>query len=198
MIPVEPEEGAEKSTLPSSQQSGLRGENAESALGAVTPSRTARRDAGESDFMRIAPGAARDPRYVEVMGRGIAILILAASAWLGCAGFPVLPSSLPGAAPVDPRIQQSTGVSLSEANYRVVQTGVQAQSSGLTLLLVLRVIPTSSTLAVERLYREAGLEPGGAWALANVVFEVQGRNFLLFALPRVRVRADVVEFQPGP
>ena len=34
---------------------------------------------------------------------------------------------------------------------------------------------------------------------ADVVLERQSRSFLLFALPRVRVRADVIEFvSPGP
>jgi hypothetical protein len=125
----------------------------------------------------------------------ILLLCLALS---GCAAPLALPAGLTPASQPAGAVLHGTQVTLAKANYRVVRTGVRGESRGLVLLLFFNVIPASHQLAWERLYQEAGLEPGGPWALANVVQEQERRSFLLFGLPRVRVRADVVEFAPGP
>jgi hypothetical protein len=133
------------------------------------------------------------------MTRQLAIASIAVGYLLGCLGCAapatysasILPG-LGGAAPDTAHVVTTT--SLSDANFRVVHTGAKGQSQGFVLLLFFNIIPTSLTDAVDRLYDDAELEPGGAWALANVMIERQARNFLLFGLPRVRVRADVVEF----
>ncbi len=127
-----------------------------------------------------------------------AAALIASVAAVGCASLAGVPAGTltpAGAAQGTTLVSTSTG--LSQANYRVVRTGVTGESRGFVLLIFFNVVPTSVTNALDRLYEAAGLEPGGSWALANVVLEQQSRSFLLFALPRVRVRADVVEFVPA-
>lgn len=116
---------------------------------------------------------------------------------LGCASVPAIPAGL-----LTPQTTQratliSTTTELSRANYRVVRTGLKGESRGLVLLLFFNVVPTSLTEAVDRLYQAGVLEPGASWALANVVVEQEPRSFLLFGLPRIRVRADLLEFRPA-
>lgn len=121
--------------------------------------------------------------------------LLTATMLLGCIGAGSIPAGVlaPAGSAADATLMSTTTV-LSQGNYRVVRTGVTGESRGLVLLIFFKVLPTSLRDAVDRLYQAAGLEPGGSWALANVFVEQQSSNFLLFALPRVRVRADVVEF----
>jgi len=132
------------------------------------------------------------------MRRRFAAVFIAAVGLLGCASLAGVPSGVlsPAATPAGVTMV-STRTDLSQANYRVVRTGVKGESRGFVLLVFFNVVPTSLSDAMDRLYDAAGLEPGGSWALANAVIEQQSRSFLLFSLPRVRVRADVVEFVPA-
>lgn len=132
---------------------------------------------------------------VPAMRARLAGALLAASAALGCAGLPVVPPGIlsPAGTPSGGTLLLTT-TELSQGNYRVIRSGVRGQSQGLVLLLFLGLRSASLTDAVDRLYEAAGLERGGPWALAHVVHEYQPRSFLLFGLPRMRVRADVVEF----
>ncbi len=124
------------------------------------------------------------------------ILVVATAAGLaGCAAAPALPSILGGlGGGPDGGYLHRTEVALTRANYRVVQTNLVGESRGLTLLLFLTVDPVSHTEAFADLEAKAPLEKDRARALVNVAHERNARNFLLFALPRIRVRADLVEF----
>jgi hypothetical protein len=131
--------------------------------------------------------------------RAAAALLLAAAGLGGCAALPALPTLLGGlGGGAEGKALLGTSVGLSRANYRVVRSGVRGESSGLTLLLFLTIIPTSYADAFADLQAKAPFEADRAQALANVVYERSARNFLLFALPKVRVRADVVEFLDDP
>jgi len=51
--------------------------------------------------------------------------------------------------------------------------------------------------AISRLYQFAGVSEGKAQAVVNVVHEHSSTYFILFALPKITVRADVIEFTDG-
>ena len=95
-------------------------------------------------------------------------------------------------------VLHSTQVQLLGNNYRVLQTNLVAKSSGFKLLGFITIKSPSYVLAVSRLYRKAQVEEGKPQALANVVYESGGLNVILFSLPKIRVRADLVEFTDLP
>jgi hypothetical protein len=95
-------------------------------------------------------------------------------------------------------VLHSTHVQLSGNNYRVLQTNVVAKSGGFKLLGFITIRSPSYVKAVSRLYAKAGVAEGHAQALANVVYETGGMNLILFSLPKIRVRGDLVEFTSAP
>lgn len=95
-------------------------------------------------------------------------------------------------------VLHSTEVQLVGNNYRVLQTNVVAKSGGFKLLGLISIKSPSYVVAMSRLYAKAQVEEGSPQALANVVHETGGLNFILFSLPKIRVRADLVEFTDIP
>ena len=95
-------------------------------------------------------------------------------------------------------VLHSTEVQLVGNNYRVLQTNLVAKSSGFKLLGFITIKSPSYVQAVSRLYAKAQVEEGTPQALANVVHETAGMNLILFSLPKIRVRADLVEFTDEP
>src|SRR6185436_11230181 len=95
-------------------------------------------------------------------------------------------------------VLHSTQVQLLGNNYRVLQTNIVAKSSGFKLLGFITIKSPSYVLAVSRLYQKAQIEEGKPQAFANVVYESGGLNVILFSLPKIRVRADLVEFTDIP
>ena len=91
-------------------------------------------------------------------------------------------------------VLHSTQVQLLGNNYRVLQTNIVAKSGGFKLLGFITIKSPSYVKAVSRLYARAGVEEGRPQTLANVVYETGGLNVILFSLPKIRVRADLVEF----
>ena len=51
--------------------------------------------------------------------------------------------------------------------------------------------------AITKLYQYAGVSEGKSQALVNVVHEHSSTYFILFALPKITMRADVIEFTDG-
>src|SRR6185437_4605323 len=98
------------------------------------------------------------------------------------------------------RMDHSTGtnVILSNNNYHVVRAGVEGASSGFWLLFIPVVSPNYADAKAD-VYRNAGVNlEGRSFALAN---ETEDRSFftlLLFSVPRLKVTADIVEFDPLP
>lgn len=95
-------------------------------------------------------------------------------------------------------VLHSTQVQLAGNNYRVLQTNVVAKSGGFKLLGIITIKSPSYVKAVSRLYAKAGVEEGQPQALANIVYETGGMNLILFSLPKIRVRADLIEFTNPP
>ncbi len=105
---------------------------------------------------------------------------------------PITPDWLKGDKQSD--VLHSTQVLLAGNNYRVLQTNVVAKSGGFKVLGFITIKSPSYVKAVSRLYARAGVQEGQAQAFANVVYETAGMNLILFSLPKVRVRADLIEF----
>lgn len=90
----------------------------------------------------------------------------------------------------------ATGVQLSHANYQLIKPGAQGSSSGFRLLEFIPVTAPSLADAKSDLYDSIGATnlEGRAVALTNLSEDSYTVHFLLFAIPRVRVSADVIEF----
>jgi hypothetical protein len=84
---------------------------------------------------------------------------------------------------------------LARKNFRIVKANIEGTSTGLTLLGVIPVDPPTRAKAVALLWARSGLQPiGGAYALTNLAVDESNGYFVLFSLPAVTVRADIVEF----
>lgn len=87
-----------------------------------------------------------------------------------------------------------TQVNLEKNNYKMVAPNASGASSGFFLLGFIPLTSPQHTIAMSRLYENAGIKAGSSYALANVVQEETAVYLILFSIPTYRVRADVVEF----
>jgi hypothetical protein len=87
-----------------------------------------------------------------------------------------------------------TQVELNRKNYVVVKSNAIGASSGFSFLGVIPIIPPRYTKAMSNLYSRSGLSVGQAQALINVVQEKSTVYLILFSIPKLTVRADVIEF----
>lgn len=89
----------------------------------------------------------------------------------------------------------STEVQLTQSNYRYVQQNLRGTDTGFWLLGVIPFVSPSVTHAMDDVVVQARLMEGASSrALVHVAQERSWNFFLLFALPQIAVRADVVEF----
>ncbi|HEY2083760.1 MAG TPA: DUF6567 family protein [Verrucomicrobiae bacterium] len=132
------------------------------------------------------------------MQKLIALLALALLAG-GCASVATLPSTFgslnPGSASLE--IHNQTEVKLTEGNFVVAKTNVVGRAQGFSLLGFITVVPARFQTAMDRLYVKAEMQSGKAQTLGNVIMEKTSAYWVLFSIPRVSVRADVVEFTPN-
>jgi hypothetical protein len=132
------------------------------------------------------------------MQRIIALVGLAALA-SGCASMATLPSTFgslnPSSASLE--IHNQTEVKLTEGNFMVMKTNVVGQSRGFSLLGFITMVPARFQTAMDRLYVKAEMQSGKPQTLGNVIMEKTSAYWVLFSIPRVSVRADVVEFTPN-
>jgi hypothetical protein len=110
---------------------------------------------------------------------------------------PITPDWLKGSEK-ESGVLHSTQVQLFGNNYRMLETNVTAKSGGFKLLGFITIKSPSYVQAMSRLYHKAQVEEGAPQALANLVYETAGMNLILFSLPKIRVRADLVEFTDEP
>lgn len=115
-------------------------------------------------------------------GAAIASLLAVAVFASGCAGRGGIPYAT------------GTHVELTRKNYRVISSNVIGQSSGFSFLGIVPILPRRYTVALTDLYSKAGMTSGKAQALVNLVEEKSTMYFILFSIPRLTIRADVVEF----
>jgi len=70
------------------------------------------------------------------------------------------------------------------------------QCKGFSLLGIITLVPARFSMAMDRLYAQAEMQPGRPQTLANLVVERSSTYLILYSIPRVSIRADVVEFVP--
>jgi len=87
-----------------------------------------------------------------------------------------------------------TQVDLGKKNYRVIKSNAVGASWGFWLLGFIPIIPTSHTEAITDMCEKSSLKEGAAQAYINVAEEKSTIYLILFSLPKLSVRADIVEF----
>jgi hypothetical protein len=118
--------------------------------------------------------------------------------WLltGCAAaLPALPA-LSGLIPATngTHILTTTTVNLSRKNFKIVKANAFGSSVGFSFLGIFSLNSPSYEEALTQLYRSADVSEGKSQALVNVMHEQTSTYFILFALPKITVCADVIEF----
>ena len=127
-------------------------------------------------------------------------LLLMMSGMTGCAPMAALPFTLPsGASESGPTaVLTLTDVRLTQRNYRVVRMNVTGTSRGFALLGLLTLKAPDAAEAFADLYEAGNLRvliaEGRALAFVHVLQQGSAPYFLLFSLPAITFRADVVEF----
>jgi hypothetical protein len=114
----------------------------------------------------------------------------------GCAAaLPVLPA-LSGLmqSNTGPEVLTTTHVNLSRQNFKMVKSNAIGESMGFSLLGLITLKSPGYAEAITRLYQQANISEGKAQALVNMVHEHSSNFFILFALPKITVRADVIEY----
>ena len=118
--------------------------------------------------------------------------------WLltGCAAalpaLPALSGLISGASGT--HILTTTTVNLSRKNFKIVKANVFGSSVGFSFLGLFSLKSPSYEEALTQLYRSADVSVGKSQTLVNVMHEQTSTYFILFALPKISVRADVIEF----
>ena len=126
------------------------------------------------------------------------LLIIMPILWVltGCAAalpaLPALSGLLSGASGT--HILTSTTVTLSRKNFKIVKANAFGSSAGFSFLGLLSLKSPSYEEALTQLYRSADVSVGKSQALVNVMHEQTSTYFILFSLPKITVRADVIEF----
>jgi hypothetical protein len=93
-------------------------------------------------------------------------------------------------------VHTSTQVKLDEANFVTVRTNVVGISKGFKLLGFITFKSATLNKAMNQLYENAELEHGRPQTLAHLIVEHSGIYVILFSIPQVSARADLIEFIP--
>ena len=116
----------------------------------------------------------------------------------GCAALAPFGSLLsgPSGGPPPLQVHEQTSVELKEGNFALIKTNVMGQSKGFSLLGFITIYPATLTKAMSRLYAAAQMSQGDPQTVAHLIIEQTSSYYILFGIPRVDVRADIVEFKP--
>jgi hypothetical protein len=76
----------------------------------------------------------------------------------------------------------------------VVKANAIGTSSGFKLFCFIPFAAPTYNEAMSNLYKEAGITEGRAQTLTNVTQENSNLYLLLFSIPKLTIRADVIEF----
>lgn len=131
------------------------------------------------------------------MVKGI-LLVVPCALLSGCAAVAPLGSliSTPQSGPPPLQVHEETTVSLARDNFSLMKTNVLGQSEGFSLLGIITIVPPTLTKAMNRMYASAEMEPGQPETVAHLVIEQTSSYWILFGIPKIEVRADIVEFKP--
>lgn len=117
----------------------------------------------------------------------------------GCAALaPIAPllGNVQGGSPPPLQVHEETKVELAKDDFVLVRTNVWGQSKGFSLLGLITIYPATLVKAMDRLYTAAEMRPGRPQTIAHLVIEQSSSYYILFGIPKVQVRADIVEFKP--
>jgi len=114
----------------------------------------------------------------------------------GCAALAPLAAPLLPTGSASGEFHTLTTVKLDQANFSTVKTNVMGQCKGFSLFGIITLAPARFSTAMDRLYVRAEMRQGRAQTLANVVVERSSTFLILYSIPRVSIRADIVEFVP--
>jgi hypothetical protein len=106
--------------------------------------------------------------------------------------FILVASSCAGSIGKMPQATQSE-THLDRANFRVIKASARGEDQGFYLLGFIPILMPSISDATDRLMQGISAE-GRAVSLTNVTQERQTLYLVLFSLPKIVVRADVIEF----
>ena len=130
------------------------------------------------------------------------ILCLAACIFLsGCAALAPISSLIntPSSSGNPPlQVHDETSVRLGSDNFLLVKTNVVGRSHGFSLLGIITIVPATLNKAMNRLYANAEMRPGQPQTVSHLLIEQTSSYFILFGIPEVDVRADIVQFRPPP
>jgi len=105
---------------------------------------------------------------------------------------PALSGLIPG--PAGSQVLTTTTVNLAKQNYKIVKANAVGDSVGFSFLGLITLKSPSYEEAFTQLYQHVGVSEQKAQALVNIVHEHSATYFILFGLPKITVRADVIEF----
>jgi hypothetical protein len=92
------------------------------------------------------------------------------------------------------QILATTTVNLSRKNFKIVKANALGHSVGFSFLGIFSLKSPGYEEAFTYLYQSANVSNGKSQALINVMHEQTSTYFILFALHKITVRADVIEF----
>jgi hypothetical protein len=132
------------------------------------------------------------------MGKLLLKLLVVGILCTGCAlPLPGLSPSISGGHQQD--VKTVTNVELTRENYRIVKTNAVGTDWGINFLGLIPIISPDYIKALSELYKAGGVTEGKPQALINVLQQHTSPFFILFSIPRITFRADVVEFSaPTP
>jgi hypothetical protein len=87
-----------------------------------------------------------------------------------------------------------TRVDLTKKNFTIVRANAVGYSRGFYFLGFIPIVSPSYANAMTDLYQKANISEGKAQALIHVSQERSTLYLILFSIPRLTVRADVIEF----
>jgi hypothetical protein len=96
-----------------------------------------------------------------------------------------------------PLLQSQTEVNLRESNFVVVRSNLQATARGFRLFGLISIVPARTSEAMNRLYLKADMKSGKPQTFAHTMVEHSATYLILFSIPKVTVRADLIEFTPN-
>jgi len=127
----------------------------------------------------------------------VGLLLVCATLVSGCAAVAPFASAITGSAPGSGiEIHTQTSVRLEEGNFVTVRTNVVGSSKGFKLLGFITLYPATLDKALNRLYAKAEAEEGRSQTLAHLIVEHSGVYVILFSIPKVTARGDLIEFVP--
>ena len=118
----------------------------------------------------------------------------------GCAAVAPFTSAITGdmSPPTGMEINTQNAETFQEAKFKTNRTNPKGSSRGFKLLGFITLYPATVNQALDRLYMDAQAQQGRPQTLAHLIVEHSGIYVILFSIPKVTARADLIEFVPLP